>query len=312
MNLSDTVSRQAIWVCPTKLFSLAVLGSFLFSVPAFAQVNLGRILGAITDQTGGVIAGANVTVIDEGRGVSRPLVSDGAGEYAAPGLTPGTYTVRAEAPGFQVAEHKGIAVGVGEDSRVDLTLQPGAQTQTITVTEELPMVNTTNAQLGGTLDARLVDELPVNGRNFMYLVQYKPGVLMKQTGGQNVFTIGGSGIDDTNFLIDGVTDFNLFGGPGNIVGGTQLGADQATILPLDSIQEMNVVMNPKAEYGDRFGGDINVGLKSGTNSMHGTAYAFGRDDALNAKNPFLSSALPKAPMAMEQFGASLGGPIVQN
>jgi carboxypeptidase family protein len=312
MNLSDTVSRRAIWVCRTKLFSLVVLGSFPFSVPAFAQLNLGRIVGVVTDQTGGVIAGATVTVIDEGRGVSRPLVSDGAGQYAAPGLTPGTYTVRGEAPGFQGAEHKNIAVGVGEDIRVDLTLMPGAQTQTITVTEELPMVNTTNAQLGGTLDARLVDELPVNGRNFMYLVQYKPGVLMKQTGGQNVFTIGGSGIDDTNFLIDGLTDFNLFGGPGNIVGGTQLGADQATILPLDSIQEMNVVMNPKAEYGDRFGGDINVGLKSGTNSIHGTAYAFGRDDALNAKNPFLSSALPKAPMAMEQFGASLGGPIMQN
>lgn len=294
-------------------FSLpVVLSLFVFAMPSFAQLNLGRIVGAVTDQTGGVIVGATVTVMDEGRGVSRDLMSDSAGEFAAPGLTPGTYTVRAEAQGFQIAEHKGITVGVGGDVRVDLTLLPGAQTQTVTVTEDLPMVNTTNAQLGGTLDSKLVDELPVNGRNFMYLVQYKPGVLMKQTGGQNVFTIGGSGIDDTNFLIDGLTDFNLFGGPGNIVGGTQLGADQATILPLDAIQEMNVVMNPKAEYGDRLGGDINIGLKSGTNSVHGTAYAFGRDDALNAKNPFLTGSLPKAPMAMEQFGASLGGPIQQN
>ncbi len=314
MSTGDAISQQLVGVCRRKIFSTTavVLGLLVVGLPGFAQLNLGRILGGVTDQSGGAVAGATVTVIDEGRGLSRALVSDGAGEYAAPSLTPGMYTVRAEAPGFQAAEHRGISVGVGEDIRVDLTLQPGAQTQTITVTEGSPMVNTTNAQLGGTLDTRVVDEIPVNGRNFLYLVQYKPGVLMKQTGGQNVFTIGGSGIDDTNFLLDGISDFNLFGGPGNIVGGTQLGADDATILPLDSIQEMNIVMNPKAEYGDRFGGDINVGLKSGTNNLHGTAYAFGRDTSLNAKNPFLPPTLPKAPMAMEQFGASLGGPIKKN
>ena len=314
MSLHGAISTLSARTLGKKSFLLSglLLGLLLLSLPSFAQLNLGRILGAIVDQSGGIVAGATVTVTDEGRGVSRTLTADSTGSYAAPGLTPGTYTVSASAAGFQIVERKGISVGVGQDVRIDLTLVPGAQTQTITVTEELPMLNTTNSQLGGALEPHVLEDLPVSGRNFLYLVQLKPGVLMKQTGGQNVFTIAGSGIDDTNFLIDGVTDFNLFGGPGNIVGGTQLGADNATILPLDSIQEMNVVMNPKAEYGDRFGGDINVGLKSGTNAMHGTAYAFGRDGAWNAKNPFLGASLPKAPMAMEQFGASLGGPIKKN
>ena len=111
-------------------------------VPVLAQVNLGRILGAVTDQTGGVIVGAMVTVTDVDRGVSHPLVTDGAGEYSASSLLPGTYTVRAETKGFKTFERQNVVVGVGQDIRVDLALQPGEQAQTITVTEALPVVNT--------------------------------------------------------------------------------------------------------------------------------------------------------------------------
>src|SRR6202030_1276933 len=111
-------------------------------------LNLGRIVGGVTDQTGGAIAGATVTVTDVARGISRTLVSDGAGEYSAPSLTPGAYTVRAEAKGFQSLERTGITVEVGQDVRVDVTLRPGEQTQTVTVTEEIPQVNATNAELG--------------------------------------------------------------------------------------------------------------------------------------------------------------------
>ena len=299
---------------PTKIItSLGLgLGLLILCLPSFAQLNLGRIFGGISDQTGGAVVGATVTVIDETRGVSRPLISDGAGEYAAPNLTPGPYTVRAEAPGFKVAEHSGVVVGVGADIRVDLTLQPGAQTQTVTVTGDLPMVNTTNAELGGTVENQTLDQIPINGRNYSYLLQTRPGVLMKQGGGQNVWTTNGTGINDTNSMLDGVTDFSLFDGTPNIVGGTRLGADESNILPVDAIQEVSIVMNPKAEYGNRICDQINIGLKSGTNDWHGTAIAFGRDAALNAKNPFLPAALPKAPLAMEQYGASLGGPIKKN
>src|SRR5579864_326619 len=121
---------------------------WLFCLPAFSQLNYGRILGAITDQTGGVIAGATVTVTDTDRGVTRTLVTDSAGEYNAPSLLPSTYTVRAEAKGFRTLDRQNLMVGVGQEIRVDLTLQPGEQTQTVTVTEALPMIETTNAELG--------------------------------------------------------------------------------------------------------------------------------------------------------------------
>ena len=141
------------------------LGLLLFCVPVFAQLNLGRIYGGITDQTGGAIAGATVTVIDVDRGVNRPLTTDSAGEYNASSLTPGTYTVRAEAKGFQTIQRENVLLGVGEEVRVDLSVRPGEQTQVITVTESIPMVNTTSSELGGHIETRrsrgLADQWPL-------------------------------------------------------------------------------------------------------------------------------------------------------
>jgi hypothetical protein len=237
------------------------------------------------------------------------LISDGAGLYDASSIIPGTYTVRAEAKGFKIEEHTSIEVGVGKEVRVDLTLQPGEQTTTVTVTGDLPLVNTSSAQLGGTLETITISELPVNGRNYQYLAYTRPGVLMLPSEGQNDFFSNGMRVRANVWMIDGLNNTNLFVESPSLVGGSQLGPDQATILPLDAIQEVNMVENPKAEYGDKSGAHIDVGLKSGTNSLHGTAYAFGRATTLNAKNPFLLSSEPKAPMALTQYGASLGGPI---
>ncbi len=163
-------------VCKRGLFAVCVI--FLGGLPAFSQANLGRILGAVTDQTGGVVAGATLTILDVQRGISRSLTTDNAGEYNAPNLTPGTYTVRAESKGFKTAERSGIPLEVGKDVRVDLTLQPGEQAEKITVTGELPMVETTNATLGGTLSNETINELPLNGRNYQNLLSLRPGVLL--------------------------------------------------------------------------------------------------------------------------------------
>src|ERR1700730_5102798 len=135
-DVSSTLKRA------TQVLYL-ILGAALCSLPAFSQANQGRILGTVTDQTGGVMAGTTVTVLDVQRNVPRSLTTDQAGEYNAPNLIPGTYTVRAEAKGFKTSERTGILLEVGQELRVDLTLQPGEQTQTITVTEVLPMVETT-------------------------------------------------------------------------------------------------------------------------------------------------------------------------
>ncbi len=296
------------------LSGLAVtLGLLFLCFPAHAQNN-GRIFGAVTDQSGGAIVGAAISVVDVDRGITRPLITDSAGLFDAGSIIPGTYTVRAEAKGFKVAEHTAIDVGVGKEVRVDLTLQPGEQTQTITVTGDLPMVNTANAELGGTLEQLTVSELPVDGRNYQYLAWTRPGVVMSPGEGQNDFSTDGIRVQYVVWMIDGLIDSNMFVGSPSLVGGAQLGPDEATILPLDAIQEVNMVENATAVYGDKPGAHIDVGLKSGTNSFHGTAYAFGRDTVFNAKNPFLaqpagSVQLPKAPLTLEQWGASIGGPI---
>jgi hypothetical protein len=154
----------------------AGVGIFLISLPLFSQGNAGRILGSVTDQTGGGMAGATVTVTDTQRGTSRTLIADDAGEYNAPNLLPSTYTIRAQAKGFKTFERSGVILEVGQDLRVDVTMRPGERTETITVTETLPLVETTNAELGGTLQSQIIDNLPLNGRNFENLLQLRPGV----------------------------------------------------------------------------------------------------------------------------------------
>src|SRR6201984_3381317 len=181
--------------------SLAVLVGCL---PAFSQGNAGRILGGVTDQTGGFISGATVTIIDTQRNLARTLTADAAGEYNAPNLLPGTYTVRAAFQGFKTAERSGIILEVNQDLRVDLTLQPGEQTERVTVTEALPLVETTNAELGGTLQSQIIDSLPLNGRNFENLLQLRPGVTIYPGGSGWAQSTNGLRPQDNIYLINGV------------------------------------------------------------------------------------------------------------
>jgi hypothetical protein len=285
------------------------LGWLLFCLPSFAQLNLGRIDGTITDQSGGVIVGAEVTVIDAARGISRPLITDSAGEYSAPSLTPSTYTVRAKFKGFKVVEQNNIAVGVGQDVRVDLSLPPGEQAQTVTVTSQGTEINTSNAQLGGLLPPQELSELPLNGRQYTNLLAFQPGVLPIPGQSVQIVPVNGMRAQDSEWLLDGLEDYNAFSSGGPLIGGSATSGDQATILPLDAIQDVNIVLDPQAEYGWKPGAVVNTGLKSGTNSIHGTAYAFGRDTVFDAKNSFLSPTTPTSLDQLMNFGGSIGGPI---
>jgi hypothetical protein len=301
----------------------AIIGLCCLSVPAFPQGNLGRITGAVIDQSGGAIAGSTVTVTDVQRGISRTLVTDQSGEYAAPNLQPGTYTVRSEAKGFKTTERTGLLLQVAQDMRIDMTLQPGEQTQTVTVTEQAPLIETTNATLGGTLDNETINELPLNGRNYQNLVSLRPGSLFYPGGGGWTQSTNGSRPEDNGYIIDGLTNDHPLTGL-TIINGAGVEGDAATILPIDAIQEFKVLENPPAEYGWKPGAIVNVGLKSGTNDLHGTAYAFGRSDSFDARNyfnPVVSggncliygpqplAACDKTAVNLEQFGATVGGPI---
>ena len=289
----------------------AALAVLLFCPPSFSQVNSGRVLGAITDQTGGVIAGATVTITDVARGISRPLMTDSAGEFNAPNLIPGTYTVRAEAKGFKATERQNVLVDVGQEVRIDLSLQPGEQTQTVTVTEAPPMINTTNASLGGTVEQQEINDLPINGRNFQNMFDFRPEIIRKPGGGAIGASTNGLQAFWNTFMLEGLFNKNVYGGT-YVVGGSNDLGDSATTLSVDSIQATTMVTNAKAEYGWGAGSVVNVGIKSGTNAIHGTAFAIGRDSVLDARNPYLSPATGRAPLEEELFGATVGGPILKD
>ncbi len=286
------------------------LGVLLICLPAFPQLDLGSIAGTVTDPTGAVIVGAKVTVTDVDRGVSRTLTVDSAGEYSATNLTPGGYSVRAEFMGFQTLNRTGVSVGVGQAVRVDLAMQPGAQTQTVTVTEAVPLVNTTNEVLSSTVESPQLSQLPINGHLYTKVLDFQPGVHGNPGGNSPNYQTNGAGGQGNYFLLDGVENSNIFVNSGPLVGAAT-STDELTILPQDAVQEVNVMTNPPAEYGWFQGAVVNVGLKSGTNTLHGTAYGFGRNNNFDAYDPYLRGPLfvPKQTDNFEQFGGSLGGPI---
>jgi hypothetical protein len=297
--------RRAI---PLLCLSLAWL---LAAVPAFSQGNTGRILGAVSDQNGGNVVGAAVTVTDVQRGITRSLITGEGGEYVAGDLLPGTYKVRVEVKGFKIFERQNILLEVGKDVRIDVTLQPGSVSETITITEEVPMVDTTSTTLGGTISNEIINDLPLNGRNYQNLLTLRPGTSIYPGGGPWTQTTNGIRPEDTSYIVDGITNDEAFMGLSVTNAAAVLG-DAATLIPIDAIQEFNTQVNPKAEFGWKPGAITSVGLKSGTNEIHGSAYAFGRADSFDARNYFNSVGTPKQPLELEQYGGTVGGHIIKD
>jgi hypothetical protein len=291
---------------------LVMICALLFaSVAAYPQGSSGRILGVVTDQSGGNVAGATVTITDVARGVSQTLTTDSDGAYIALNLSPSTYTVRAEYKGFKTFERKNILVEVGKDVRIDAVLQPGSTTETITITEDVPMVDTSSTTLGGTISNEIINDLPLNGRNYQNLISLRPGTSIYPGGGPWTQTTNGIRPEDTSFIVDGITNDEAFMGL-SITNAAAVLGDAATLIPIDAIQEFNTQVNPKAEFGWKPGAITSVGLKSGTNELHGTAYAFGRSDSFDARNYFNPASDPKTPVELEQYGGTAGGRIIKD
>jgi hypothetical protein len=305
------VSGRGVSTAFSKILIFTV-GILLFSASLFGQANQGRILGAVRDQSGGAIAGATVTITDTLKGVSRTLTTDEAGEYAAPNLDPSTYSVRVEFKGFKTLTREGMVIGVGQEAKVDITMQPGEQTQSVTVTEAIPLVETTSATLTGNITTDKLADLPLNGRNFVNLLTLRPGFVNQPGGGGGNQSSMGLRPGDSMFLMDGLNLYE-WGQGAQLLNGYAPAGDAATILPIDSIQDFNIQQDPKAEVGWKPGVAINIGLKSGTNSLHGTAYAFGRDgswDALNFFQPPPPVAVPS--LSFQQYGATAGGAVLKD
>src|SRR5665213_3153012 len=326
-SLNSTSKRSyGGWYMNMFKFVTATMAVLLLCLPTHSQSSNGRILGTVTDASGGVVAGATVTVVDVNRGITRALTTDEAGEYNAPNLTPGTYTVQVEAKGFKKLDRQNLVIEVGKEVRVDLTVLPGEQDQTVTVTEAAPLVETTNATLGGTINNAEINDMPLNGRNYQNLLSLRPGVTVQPGGGPWTQSSNNVRPDESVWMLEGVINVEWYD-TRPMANTPSFITDGATILPVDAIQEFNTMENPKAEYGWKPGAVVNVGLKSGTNDFHGSAYGFYRSAAWDARNLFNPdvNASPvacapatqggnpadcaKFPTQLKQFGGVVGGPI---
>ena len=202
-------------------------------------------------------------------------------------------------------------VEVAQDLRVDIVLPAGSLSETVVVTSEVPLINTTSSTLGGTLSNAQINDLPLNGRNYENLLQLRPGVMRYPGGGFSTTSTNGLRAEDNAYFVEGLFNSEPFSGQA-IINGAGIAGDSATILPIDSIQEFNVEENAPAEFGWKPGAVVNVGLKSGTNQIHGTAFAFGRTGSLDARNYFNAVPNPKLGTSLEQYGGSVGGAIVKD
>src|SRR4029077_20758914 len=283
----------------------------LFSWLAFAQSQNGRILGTVTDPSGAVVVGAKVVITDSERGISQTYTSNASGDYVAPTLRPALYTITAESAGFKKVERPAIRLEVGQDLRIDFQLKTGSASEVVTVMDEAPLVNATTDVLGGTFTNKAINELPLNGRDFQNLVTLRPGVQRYPGGGFLSISSNGNRPEDNNFIVDG-TDNNDPYYATTVINAEGVQGTPGSILPIDAIQEFNAQENPPAEYGWKAGGIVNLGIKSGTNEIHGTVYGFERNNAFDARNYFNPKPDPQRALRQNQFRGSIGGPIIKN
>ena len=298
--------------------SLAIatlLMAIVFSASTNAQTFRGTILGTVRDTSGAAVSAATVSVKNTGTGLLRTVNTDDDGNYSAPELPIGTYSVTVEKSGFKVAVVNAISVEVSTERRADVVLQPGDVSQTVEVSgDTLPQVESTSNTLGGIIESTVVTNLPVNGRDYQKLIFLVPGVagspdqITDSPGSYGIFSVNGARGRSNNFLLDG-TDMNDGYRNDPAINEAGVFGTPATILPIEAIAELRVLSNFEAEYGRSAGGVINIVTKSGTNDFHGTGFEFFRNNALDARNFFNQVGSPQNPFHNNQFGGALGGPI---
>jgi hypothetical protein len=284
-----------------------VLAAVLAVVPASAQQTSGNITGRVLDAQGAAVPGAAVTGRHAATGFVRSVVSDAEGVYRLTALPVGTYDLTAELAGFTTFEQKGIIVNVGQTLSVDFGLKVAAVAETITVTGESPLIEVSASSVGGVVDVRRIESLPLNGRQFANLAATIPGVGLgfhsdptKST--QYSPQVNGGNGRNVNYQIDGGDNND------DTVGGL------LQLFPLEAIQEFNFTTSrSKAEYGRSNGGVMNIVTKSGTNQLSGSWFTFFRDTAMNAQTETerLNEA-EKQDYRRWQYGGSVGGPILRD
>src|SRR6202165_176716 len=308
-------------VSEVKTVCIVLLFFLPFSVVAVnvhAQVAGGTISGTVTDSSGRVINNVQITITNVATGVTRDVTTNDEGFYSAPNLLPGTYEAKFSAKGFNTEVRKGIDLTVGASVGLDQTMRVGSVAVTVVVQSEVPEVQLSSSDLSAVVNATTVRELPLNGRSWTDLAQLQPGVSAIHTqpdfsagtdrgnrGFGQQLTISGARPQQNNYRLDGVS-LNDYanGAPGSVLGGN---------LGVDAIEEFSVITsNYEADYGKTSGGVVNAITRSGTNQIHGSAYEFLRNSKLDAKNYFDDPTQPIPSFKRNQFGGTVGGPIVKD
>jgi hypothetical protein len=274
---------------------------------ALAQVT-GSISGRVEDTSGAAVPEATVTVSNAETGASHAVTTDEAGNYRVLSLPVGRYEVRTEKPGFQTVVRRGISLAVAQEAVVDMQMPVGEVTQQVTVTAEIPVVNTTTSQISGLVAEQQVKDLPLNGRSFDNLITLNPGTInysaMRGSAGSS-FSVAGRRPGDNQFLLNGIE----YGSATNT--SVNPGGASGQLLGIDAVREFNVLTDAySAEYGKRAGAQVSVVTQSGTNQLHGSLFEFVRNSAFDARNFFDGPTVP--PFKRNQFGGSLGGPIIKD
>jgi hypothetical protein len=290
--------------------------TLLFSCFLFAQSFRGSIRGQVVDPNGNVIVGAKVSAKNSGTSQVRETVTAEDGSYVLAELPAGEYVVVAEYSGLSPVGQN-VIVNVGSDTTANFDLtRVEKRLEQLTVTEEAPVIDTTRDVLNEVVDQRLVAELPLNGRDFGKLVALSPGATVDPSGvagtqgGFGQFNINGNRDRSNNYMLDGTDNNDPFFN-NSALNQTGIGGAPASLLPIDAIQEFNLQSQFGAEYGRNSGSVVNIVTRSGTNKLHGSAFEFFRNSALDARNYFNSDP-QKSVFQNSNFGASLGGPIVKD
>jgi len=282
------------------------------------QTFRGTILGTVTDQSGAVVAGATITVKNTATGLERAAQTSADGSYSIPELPIGAYTVTVTQAGFQTSITREVTVNVATERRVDSQLHTGQVSEKVEVSGDLlPQVDTTSAVIGGVLTSETIADIPINGRDYTKLIYLNPGIsgspdqISDSAGSFGTFSMNGSRGRANNFLLDG-TDMNDGYRNDPAINEPGVFGDPAPILPIDAVAELRVLSNGEAEYGRNSGAIINIVTKSGTNQLHGSLLEYWRSGQLGARNYFNFEPNPKNSFLNNQFGGSLGGPIIKD
>lgn len=290
--------------------ALAAL-SVAMCLSALAQTDVGRIVGTVTDPAGAVVSAANIEVKNEKTGEKRNILTNDRGYYIVTNLNPAPYSITASGVGLGPNETHGINIGVGQERQVDITISPATLAQQVNVSGgDLAVVDTSSARIGANVSEREVASLPLNGRQLSQLYLLAPGAQTAGGGTYDNIRFSGRANQQNAVRFDGIEGGSIIdSSPGNLNGETSSAFRlQAS---LETVQEFRVdSSNYPAEYGTGTGGQISIITKSGGNEVHGGLFEYVRNDAFDARNFFDRGGV--TPLRLNQFGASLGGPIVRN